>query len=119
MAFRVAADEVAAIRLVGDLHDDLGAGGLGALMESVHIADQDVGCLRLAVIDGAVGPEEVRQIVAALEEKERVTVVAKVVLPGAEEALAKLSCGSRIRKAPRDLLTGATRRALRHKGARL
>lgn len=77
------------------------------------------GRMRLAVIDGAVGPEEVRQIIAALGEKERVTVVAKMVLPGAEEALAKLSCGSRIRKAPRDLLTGSTRRALRREGARL
>ena len=66
--------------------------------------------MRLAVVDGAVGPEEVQQAVGALGERERVTIVAKAVLPDAEETLAKASPGSRIRKAPRDLLTsGAVR----------
>ncbi|WP_448070816.1 site-specific DNA-methyltransferase [Georgenia yuyongxinii] len=60
--------------------------------------------MRLAVLDGAVGEEEVRHIVGALGEKERVTIVAKSVLPGAEDLLAKESRGSRIRKAPRDIL---------------
>lgn len=72
------------------------------------------GRMRLAVFDGTVGPEEIRQTVAALGEKERVTVVAKVVLPGTEELLAELSKGSRVRKAPRDLLTTAAKRARRH-----
>jgi adenine-specific DNA-methyltransferase len=68
------------------------------------------GRMRLAVVDGAVGPEEVQQAVGALGERERVTIVAKAVLPDAEETLAKVSPGSRIRKAPRDLLTsGAVR----------
>ena len=71
------------------------------------------GRMRLAVLDGAVGAEEVRQIVSVLGEKERVTIVAKVVLPRAEETLAALSTGSRIRKAPRDLLTTAAKRARR------
>jgi adenine-specific DNA-methyltransferase len=71
------------------------------------------GRMRLAVFDGAVGPEEVRQVAAALAENERVTIVAKVVLPGAEELLAELSKGSRIRKAPTDLLTDSTRRRRR------
>ena len=71
------------------------------------------GRMRLAVLDGAVGPEEVRQIVSMLGEKERVTLVSKVVLPGSEETLAELSKGSRIRKAPRDLLTTAAKRARR------
>lgn len=71
------------------------------------------GRMRLAVFDGAVGSEEIRQTVAALGEKERVTVVAKVVLPGAEELLGELSKGSRIRKAPRDLLTTGAKRARR------
>lgn len=62
------------------------------------------GRMRLAVLDGAVGEEEVRQIVSQLGEKERVTIVAKAVLPGAERLLAEISKGSRIRKAPRDLL---------------
>ncbi|MEJ7744198.1 MAG: hypothetical protein WKF73_17675 [Nocardioidaceae bacterium] len=69
--------------------------------------------MRLAVFDGAVGPEEIRQTVAALGDKERVTVVAKVVLPGAEETLGELARGSRIRKAPRDLLSSGAKRARR------
>ena len=68
------------------------------------------GRMRLAVFDGAVGPEEAREAVGALGEGDRVTIVAKVVLPGAEEALAGLSRGSRVLKAPRDLLVGPRRR---------
>ena len=71
------------------------------------------GRMRLAVFDGAVGHEEVRHVVAALGEKERVTVVAKSVLPGVETLLSQLSKGSRIRKAPRDLLTAGAARARR------
>lgn len=67
------------------------------------------GRMRLAVLDGAVGEEEVRQVIAALDERERVTIVAKTVLPGAEMLLADLSRGSRIRKAPRDILVDRTR----------
>ncbi len=67
------------------------------------------GRMRLAVLDGAVGPEEVRDLVSRLDDKERLTIVAKVVLPDSEDTLAKLSPGSRIRKAPRDLLTPARR----------
>lgn len=69
--------------------------------------------MRLAVIDGSVGTEEIRQVVGALGDKERVTVVAKAVLPEAESLLADVSPGSRIRKAPRDLLTGGARRMRR------
>jgi len=71
------------------------------------------GRMRLAVIDGTVGPEEVRQIFGALGEKERVTIVAKSVLPQAETILSEVSPGSRIRKAPRDLLTSGARRMRR------
>jgi len=71
------------------------------------------GRMRLAVVDGAVGPEEVQQIVGVLGEKERVTVVAKSVLPDAESLLAEISPGSRIRKAPRDLLTNGAQRMRR------
>lgn len=71
------------------------------------------GRMRLAVVDGAVGVEEVRQIVGALGERERVTIVAKTVLPEAESTLTQLSTGSRIRKAPRDVLTEGTRRMRR------
>lgn len=71
------------------------------------------GRMRLAVFDGAVGKEEIRHVVAALGERERLTVVAKAVLPGAESLLSTLSKGSRIRKAPRDLLTAGAARARR------
>ncbi|MEV4455338.1 site-specific DNA-methyltransferase [Microbispora sp. NPDC049633] len=74
------------------------------------------GRMRLAVIDGAVGSEELRHIIAALGEKERVTVVAKIVLPGAEQLLTELSRGSRLCKAPRDLLLDGVRRVLRREG---
>ncbi|CAB4572713.1 unannotated protein [freshwater metagenome] len=72
------------------------------------------GRMRLAVLDGAVGLEEAREIIAALSERERVTIVAKVVLPGVEEFVAEQSKGSRVKKAPRDLLTGRTR-SVRHR----
>ena len=71
------------------------------------------GRMRLAVLDGAFGPEDARLIAAALADKERVTVVAKAVLDGAETVLAEASPGSRVRKAPRDLLTSGARRARR------
>lgn len=61
------------------------------------------------MFDGAVGIEEVRLTMSELNDSERVTIVARV-LPGAEELLAEWSKGSRIRKAPRDLLiAGAAR----------
>jgi adenine-specific DNA-methyltransferase len=71
------------------------------------------GRMRLAVYDAAIGPEEVVDLVSKLGERERVTAVAKVVLPEAEDTLAKLSPGSRIRKAPRDLLGVKRVRTLR------
>ncbi len=74
------------------------------------------GRMRLAVFDGAVGPEEVRLLSAALDGTDRMTVVAKVVLPGTEEVLAGLSKGSRVRKAPRDVLAHGMRRSSRRVG---
>jgi adenine-specific DNA-methyltransferase len=67
------------------------------------------GRMRLAVFDGAVGVEEVREVLAALDERERVTIVAKTVLPGVEGFVAEQSKGSRVKKAPRDLLVGRKR----------
>jgi adenine-specific DNA-methyltransferase len=62
------------------------------------------GRMRLAVLDGAVGVEEAREIVAELEESERVTIVARVILEGAEEWLSDNSRGSICLKAPNDVL---------------
>lgn len=76
------------------------------------------GRMRLAVFDGAVGHEEIRQTTAALADNERVTLVAQAVLPGTENLLTELSKGSLIKKAPRDLLTTTARRSRRkHEGA--
>lgn len=62
------------------------------------------GRMRLAVLDGAVGVEEARQAVAELADDERVTIVARVILPGTEEWLAENSRGSLCLKAPNDVL---------------
>jgi hypothetical protein len=69
--------------------------------------------MRLAVLDGAVGKEEVRTIVAVLAEDERVEVVGRAVLDGAEELLTSLRKGSKFTKAPRDLLTRSALRTRR------
>lgn len=71
------------------------------------------GRMRLAVLDGTVGDEEVRAIVAALGEGERVEIVGRSVLDGAAATLNSVAKGSKITKAPRDLLTAA-RRIRRH-----
>lgn len=63
---------------------------------------------RLAVIDGVVDETVVRTVVEHLGERQKAVIVAKGVLPEAEELLAELSPGSRIRKAPGDLFGKAT-----------
>lgn len=63
---------------------------------------------RLAVIDGVADEIVVRTVVEHLGDKERTVVVAKVVLPEAEALLEKLSPGSRLKKAPRDLFPKRT-----------
>lgn len=63
---------------------------------------------RLAVIDGVADNVVIRTVVEHLGQKERAVIVAKVILPEAEELLAELSPGSRIKKAPRDLFPRKT-----------
>lgn len=62
---------------------------------------------RLSVIDGVVDTEVVKAVVAQLGDGERAVIVGKAAAPGAEELLSALSPGSRLRKAPRDLLSRA------------
>lgn len=62
------------------------------------------GRMRLAVVEGIVGPEEITEYLAVLGEHERLTVVALGILPETEQFLADRSPGSRILKAPRDVL---------------
>jgi adenine-specific DNA-methyltransferase len=81
------------------------AGQLGFDWESANgLLCARRGRMRLAVLDGAVGVEETRQIVSELEENERATIVARVILPGAEEWLSENSRGSICLKAPNDVL---------------
>lgn len=62
------------------------------------------GRTRLAVVDGVADDVVVRAIVSLLGEDERATVVAKATAPGAAETLRELSRGSRLLKAPQDLV---------------
>ena len=74
------------------------------------------GRMRLSVFDNAVGIEEARQVVSELEENERVTIVARVILPGTEEWLAENSRGSICLKAPNDVLRERRRRRRKNGG---
>ena len=62
------------------------------------------GRTRLAVVDGVADDVVVKSIVSRLDEDERVTIVTKAAAPGTEQALRELSSGSRLLKAPRDLV---------------
>lgn len=62
------------------------------------------GRTRLAVIDGVADTSIIRAVVSRLDEGERVVVVAKAIATEAVQLLKELSPGSRLRKAPRDLL---------------
>jgi adenine-specific DNA-methyltransferase len=62
------------------------------------------GRTRLAVVDGIADDVVIQSIVSYLDEDERVTVVAKGAAPGTEQVLRDLSPGSRLLKAPNDLV---------------
>lgn len=59
---------------------------------------------RLAVVDGVVDEQVIRALVARLGDGERAVVVGKGATAEAGSLLQELSPGSRLRKAPRDLL---------------
>ncbi|WP_143034812.1 site-specific DNA-methyltransferase [Glycomyces sambucus] len=75
------------------------------------------GRMRLAVLDGTVGEEEVRAVVSKLNAGERVEIVGRSILDGAAATLVQLAKGSKITKAPRDLLTKSALR-LRRRASR-
>jgi adenine-specific DNA-methyltransferase len=62
------------------------------------------GRTRLAVVDGVADDAPIRSIVSHLGDEERVTVVAKSAAPEAAALLRQLSQGSRLLKAPTDLV---------------
>jgi hypothetical protein len=70
------------------------------------------GRVRLAAVDGVADSSVVRALVSNLDGMERLVIVAKAAEPGAESLLRELSSGSRLLKAPRDLV-GVTQRARR------
>jgi adenine-specific DNA-methyltransferase len=59
---------------------------------------------RLAAIDGVIDAEVVRAIISRLGVDERAVLVGKGATPDSYELLASLSPGSRLRKAPQDLI---------------
>lgn len=67
------------------------------------------GRMKLVIIEGAAGVEEVADVISRLEENERATIAALSFLPDCEEQVAKLSKGSRCLKIPRDILGNAPR----------
>ena len=69
------------------------------------------GRMLLAVISGAVGTEEVDDLVSQLPEGTRLTLAAGALVPGAADYLAKSSRGSKALKIPRDVLTRSLRKA--------
>ena len=62
---------------------------------------------RLAVLDGVADTETIHAVVSRLGDGEVAVVVAKAATRDAEAALARLSPGSRLWNAPRDLLSRA------------
>jgi adenine-specific DNA-methyltransferase len=59
---------------------------------------------RLAVIDGVVDVDVVRAVVSRLDDGDHTVLVGKGTTPEAGDLLRSMSPGSRLRKAPRDLL---------------
>ncbi|MDN5668309.1 MAG: site-specific DNA-methyltransferase [Renibacterium salmoninarum] len=62
------------------------------------------GRTRLAVVDGVIDQEVVRALLGRLDETERTTIVGRGIEPEAATFLKQLSPGSRLLKAPRDLI---------------
>ncbi|MER7644779.1 site-specific DNA-methyltransferase [Streptomyces sp. NPDC126522] len=62
------------------------------------------GRARLAVVDGVVDEVVARGVIGQLDEGERAVVVGKGVAPEAEALVRELSPGSKVMKAPRDLI---------------
>ena len=86
------------------------AAQLGFTYDTVSPFCGNLNGMRLAALPGAVGVEEATHILSHLEPGERLTLVAGSVLPGVEELVTTSARGSLVLKAPRDVLTPATRR---------
>lgn len=80
------------------------AAQLGFTVENIPPFAGTKGRSRLAVIDGVVDEQVVLAVVSRLGDGERAVVVGKGATGEAAELLQKLSSGSRLRKAPGDLI---------------
>lgn len=88
----------------GDTFARLMAGQLGFFYEPDGPFCGRRGRMRLVANAGQVGIEEAAVALSALDASERVTIVATVLLDGVEEFVRENSRGSRVMKAPRDVL---------------
>ena len=88
----------------GDGFARLMAGQLGFFFEPDGPFCGRRGRMRIVAIPGQVGIEEAAVALSALDANERVTIVATVLLDGVEEFVRENSRGSRVMKAPRDVL---------------
>lgn len=80
------------------------AGQLGFSVEHCPPFAGSKGRSRLAVVDGVIDEQVIRAVVARLGDDERAVVVGKGATAEAADLLKELSPGSRLRKAPRDLI---------------
>lgn len=80
------------------------AAQLGFRFEAVGPFAGRKGRTLLAIVDGVADDVVVKSIVSYLGDEERVTIVAKSVDPDASETLRQMSKGSRLLKAPTDLV---------------
>lgn len=112
--YEVVSDDLVLIR---DVDDETLARSAAAQLGFTYAPDHPFrgvrGQMRLVAVNGTVGPEEARFFASHLRPGERLALVATSVLPGVEEAVAAAARGSVTLKAPRDLLTSATRRMTR------
>jgi adenine-specific DNA-methyltransferase len=69
------------------------------------------GRMRLAVVPGVVGVEEIDELLDKLPDGTRLTLAAGALLPGAADHLTKASRGSRALKIPRDVFARTLRSA--------
>lgn len=88
----------------GDKFARLMAGQLGFEYEPDGPFAGRRGRMRLVATVGTVGIEEAAVALSALDASERVTIVATVLLDGVEQFVRDNSRGSRVMKAPRDVL---------------
>jgi adenine-specific DNA-methyltransferase len=86
------------------------AAQLGFTYMEADVFSGSKGRMRLCILDSPCGPEEALDIASRLEDDERVTIVAPIILNDAEDALKAASKGSRVLKMPRDVLAYSSRK---------